>query len=112
MKLFPPNPRNVEAATSYVKRIPRRSGISDYQAIREAGIGPLVVAPMFFVFMATSVDDLTIVAILLSIGFGLFGIFCVVLGYRTLSLLDLFPNTDVPSPLKEKCDTDKSTLKK
>jgi hypothetical protein len=102
MKLFPPNPRNVEAATSYVKRIPRRSGISDYQAIREAGIGQLVVAPMFFVFMATSVDDLTIVAILLSIG----------LGYRTLSLLDLFPNTDVPSPIKEKCDTDKSTLKK
>lgn len=106
MKLLPPSPRNVEAATSYVKEIPRRKGKSDYQAIREAGIGPLGIAPMFFVFMVNSANDLTLVAIILSIVFGVFGVFCIVLGHRTLGLLDLFPNTDVPPLNTEKSNID------
>ena len=112
MKMFPPSPRNVEAATSYVKELPRRKGMSDYQAIREAGIGPLGIAPMFFVFMANAADDLTVVAILLSSGFGLFGIFCLVLGYRTLGLLDLFPYAEVPPFRVEMSDVDDPSIEK
>ena len=111
MSLFPPSPKNVEAATSYVKRIPRRKGISDYQAIRDAAIGPFVISPMFFVFTAYAADDLTIGALLLSISFALFGIFCVVLGYRTFALLALFPNADLPCPA-EKNGADVSPQKK
>jgi len=112
MKLFPPSPRNVEAATSYVKELPRRKGVSDYQAIREAGIGPLGIAPMFFVLMANTADDLTVVAMLLSVGFGLFGVFCLVLGYRTLGLLDLFPYAEVPPFRKERSDLDDPSIEK
>jgi len=112
MKLLPPSPRNVEAATSYVKEMPRRKGKSDYQAIREVGIGQLGIAPMFFVSMVNSANDLTLVAVLLSIGFGVFGVFCIVLGHRTLGLLDLFPNTNVPPLNAEKSNIGDAAIKK
>jgi hypothetical protein len=102
MKVFPPSSRNVEEAFSYVKNLPRRKGLSDYQAIREAGIGPLTIAPMFFVFMATSLDELKFLEIALGLGFGIFGIFSIVLGHRTLQLLELFPNSDLPMPTDER----------
>lgn len=105
MKIFPPNSRNVEEAVSYVKDLPRRKGLSDYQAIREAGIGPLTIAPMFFVFMATSLDELNFLEIALGVGFGIFGIFSIVLGHRTLQLLELFPNSDLQIPTGERDST-------
>lgn len=102
MKVFPPSSRNVEEAVFYLKNLPRRTGLSDYRAIREAGIGPLTIAPMFFVFMANSLDELNVVEIALGVGFGIFGIFSIVLGYRTLQLLELFPNSDLQSPASER----------
>lgn len=99
MNIFPPSSKNIPAAVRYVKKIPRRAGVTDYKAVREAGLGPLCIAPMFFTSMATTVDEFTFPSILISLGFGLFGVFCITLGYRTLSLLELFPNKDLPADL-------------
>lgn len=112
MKLFPPNPKNVGEATEYVRNIPRRTGKSDYQAIREAGTGPLGIAPMFFVFMVNSADDFTLLSTLLSVGFALFGAFCLLLGHRTLQLLDLFPNSDLPTLDPDRLEVSGDTPKK
>ncbi len=96
MKLFPPSPKNYPAALRYVKQLPRRRGISDYRAVREAALGPFSVAPMFFVFAALLSDDFTIFSMLGSFACGLFGVFCFVLGHRAFQLLDLFQNTTLP----------------
>ena len=104
MHLFPPSPKNTAAAIAYVKSIPRRSGATDLQALRNSAKGAIGVLPLFFFIMATRLQGGTTDAdAVIVVAFGVLGIVTMILAYRTLALIDLFTFANLP-PLESSPD--------
>ncbi len=96
MKLFPPSPSDTSAATRFVKSLPRRDGVSDYQAIREAGTGSFGVSIMFIAMACIQADKIEMWSLAICLVAFLFGVFLAIVSVRTLALLDLFPHSNLP----------------
>ncbi len=101
MKFIPPSPSRIPEAFRFVKDIPRPLGVTDFQAVINAGVGQLAVSLMFFSWMFSSIYKFTIPSTVIAVFSGTLALLCVISGIRTLNLLYLFPNTDLPESLLE-----------
>jgi hypothetical protein len=101
MKFIPPSPSRIPEAFRFVKDIPRPLGVTDFQAVINAGVGQLAVSLMFFSWMFSSIYKFTIPSTVIAVFSGTLALLCVISGIRTLNLLNLFPNTDLPESLLE-----------
>jgi hypothetical protein len=85
MKLFPPSPKDTSASTRFVKSLPRRDGVSDYQAIREAGTGSFGGAIMFVAMACVQADKLELWSLAICLGAFLFGVFLTIVSLEAIS---------------------------